>query len=197
MRFFLTLIIFLIIGVLVGFFSALIQNKGHKNYEEFIQRYLQSIEETFELQTLEVTGVAELYYEEKDAHFLSYFTNPLFSKQYHFYVPFQAIYGIPLKNTRFLKFFDFKIYVDIPKAELVSFDLKLSDKKIISKEGWWVFQDDKKFLEFEKKIYEKQKNELKNHQEFKERARKEAQNKMLELLAPLNLPVEFSFISNY
>lgn len=196
MRFFVSLLIFWVLGALVGFFSTVRTGGEHKGREEFIQAYLRSIEETFELQTLEVTGLAELYYEEKDVHFLSHLTNALFSREYHFYVPFKASYGIPLKNTRFLRFFQSKVYVDVPKAELMSFDLELPNKKIISREGWLVFQDDKKFLEFERKIYEKQKNELKNHQEFKEKARKEAQNRILELLAPLNVPVEFSSVLN-
>lgn len=183
------------ISVLIGFFTTIAYPSKYESHEQFVQKYLQSVEEVFDLQTLEVHGIAQLEYSEKDHHFLSHFTNPLFAKEYQWYVPFQAVYGISLKNTRSFKFFNSKIYVDIPQPELLSFDLQMHKKKIISKEGWLVLQKDTKFLTFEKKIYEKQKMELLNNQEFKEKAKKEAQTKILELLKPLNLPVEFSKIT--
>ncbi len=195
MKFSSFLLIFIIFGILSGFYSSVFLNKRYNNHEEFVQKYLQSVEETFELQTLEVVGVAEFFYNEKDEHFLSNFTNPLFAKEYRFYVPFKAEYGINLKNSKFLNFYNSKIYAELPKAELVSFDLQLQKKKIISKEGWLVFQNDNKFLQFEKKLFEKQKNELIKNKEFQEKAQNEAKNKVLELLKPLNLPVEFIFFS--
>ncbi len=190
------ILVFFISGILLGFYSSVFLNKRYQNHEEFVQKYLQSIEETFELQVLEVVGMAEFSYSEKDQHFLSNFTNPLFAKEYRFYVPFQAEYGVNLKNSKFLKFFNSKIYVELPKAELMSFDLQLPKKKIISKEGWLVFQSDNKFLEFEKKLFEKQKSELIKNKEFQEKAQNEAKNKVLELLEPLKLPVEFRYVSS-
>lgn len=192
MKFFGLLFFTFLTGILSGFYFTFSWNKKYPNHEEFVQKYLQSVEETFELHTLKVTGLAELHYVEKENHFLSYFTNPLFSKEYWFYVPFKAEYGINLKKAHFLKFYQSKIYVDLPPIELLSFDLQLPEKKIISKEGWLVFQDDEKFLAFEKKLYEKQKKKLIHNKDFKEKAQKKAQEEILELLKPLNLPVEFT-----
>jgi len=185
--------VFIISGVL-GYYSTLFSNLHEKERkkEEFIQKYLQTVEKTFDLHTLEVQGIAKLDYTEKDEHFFSYFTNPLFSKEYHFLIPFKATYGISLKNVKTLNFYQNKIYVSLPEAQLLTFDLELQNKKIFSKEGWLVFQKDDKFHEFEKKIYEKQKKELEENQKFKEDAKIYAQNQITELLKPLNLPIEFN-----
>lgn len=193
MKFVKLLIITFLSSIIISFYYTIAVNQRQNDKAElFIQKYLKSIEETFDLYSLKITGIAELHYSEKDEHFLSSITNPLFSKEYHFYIPFEAVYGISLKNVHFIKFYGQKIYVTLPAPELMMFDLQLQNKKIYTKEGWLVLQKDEKFINFEKKIYEKQKSELINDKELKKKAQKEAQKQITELLKPLNLPIEFS-----
>ncbi len=187
-----TFLLSVLIGVGYAFYDS--HHFNAKKKQEFVQKYLKSVQEIFDLQTLEVSGIAELKYSEKDKHFFSSLTNPLFAKEYEIVVPFQATYGISLKNVNVFNFFQSKIYVDLPKPELISFDLQLYQKKIISKEGWLIFQKDDKFMELEKKIYEKQKTELLNNKTLKARCYEEAKNTIQVILQPLNLPVEFDKI---
>lgn len=187
-----TYFVVFLFGGLIGFFQTFQYNTLKNPKEEYILKYLNAVEQTFDLHTIEVTGIAELKYTEKDEHLLSSLTNPLFSKEYHFFIPFQATYGINLKKIKFLNFYQSKIYVNLPNPELLTFDLQLHKKRILTNEGWLVFSRDDKFVNFEKKIYEKQKSELKSNQEFKKMALEEAKTKIKELLKPLNMPVDFS-----
>ncbi len=142
----------LLVSILSGYFYQFSLDHSLIQNPEFIKRYLQSVEEIFDLQSIEVSGIAEFNYIEKDEHLFSFLTNPLFSKEYQFYIPFKATYGVSLKKTKTLKFFNSKIYVNLPNSELLSFDLQIKNKKILSQEGFLVFQKDDKFFLFEKYV---------------------------------------------
>jgi hypothetical protein len=87
--------------------------------------------------------------------------NTLNRKHLRVSIPLQASFGISLQDSA-LNISSVKdtLYFQLPPARLLSFDLNLAEKQVISEKGWLVFSDNEAFVPIEKYLYDREKRRL-------------------------------------
>lgn len=123
------------------------------------------------INTLSVTGVSRVT-RDTTSHdtVLATIESKLFGERTSIEIPFTAQYGINGDDIQVTRSGG-KTVIQLPSSELMSLELHMDQVQQMSEKGLFVFDNDEKFVDLQKELYENQKSKLEKDTQYLEQSR--------------------------
>lgn len=123
------------------------------------------------INTLSVTGVSRVTRDTTNHDtVLATIESKLFGERTSIEIPFTAQYGINGDDIQVTRSGG-KTIIQLPSSELMSLELHMDQVQQMSEKGLFVFDNDEKFVDLQKELYENQKSKLEKDTQYLEQSR--------------------------
>jgi hypothetical protein len=168
---FLNVFIFLIVAVTGFYLGKIIADYLSPVKNEFYTQVIHSVQFITKVSAYKIHNIEELEWDnsitEKNEAFplMNKIANFFYLKKLKIIVPITATYGIDIDSANFQAYIQKDtLFMNIPKAKLLFFEVKWNQKKMYSEKGILEFENDHQFDDLEKLFYQnKFKLYQKNH----------------------------------
>lgn len=151
------------------------------------------VQEIAELASLEVDGNTTFTSTNvtNDGSFTDAFKKVFLEKSVRLNAPYKAKYGIDLQSKKMrVDKSDSIIKIYLPEPRLLSYEIILSRMDATNQKGWFQFQDDQEYLNFQKKLYTDSRAQLEKNAVYLNRSR----NKICDIIQKYFVPAKVKTI---
>ncbi len=193
MRYFLGFII-VIAAVIIGYnVGAFFTNRG--NQTGIIQNF-SFVRDIAELASIEVTGITTSTSSNiaNDGSLTDDFKKLFIENTVRLSAPYTAKYGVDLGDSSLrIEHSDSVLKVYLPSPKLLSYEIHLNRLEASNKKGWFRFENEAAYNEFQKKMYSESRVLLEKNEVYLNRSR----NKICEIIQKYFVPLHFKTICIY
>ncbi len=193
MRYFLGFIV-VVAAIIVGYFAGTFFTK-RDNRTGIIQNY-SFVRDIAELASIEVTGVTSSTSSNiaNDGSFTDDLKKLFIENTVRLSAPYTAKYGVDLGDSSLrIEHNDSVLKVYLPQPKLLSYEIHLDRLEASNKKGWFRFENEAAYNQFQKKMYSESRSLLENNKVYLDRSR----NKICEILQKYFVPLHVKTICIY
>ena len=189
------LIVFLVLMVAFAFYF-LGKKNGSSDLTTDIVNNTTLIKQIAELSALEVNGISNIKVSNKGDNkgLWDKFKNYLAENTLYIAIPYQAKYGVDMKNLQInINTIDSIVNIDFPSCKLLSLQLQLDKINAIGQTGVFNTIALEQYINVQKQLYEASYTELNNNKRNQQMAEENIKAILLKYYAPMHLKVSCNF----
>ena len=163
-----------------------------KEHTDLTQNYA-FVRAIAELASLEVSGTTSLKSSNvaNDGSWSDELKRVFIERTVRLTVPFTAKYGVNMKDSSLrIERTDSTLKVYLPPPKLLSYEIHLDRLEASNEKGWFQFENEETYPQFQKKLYNQSRSLLENNQNYLKQSRDKICEIMAKYFAPLHVKTE-------
>ena len=160
-----------------------------KEYTDLTQNY-SFIRSIAEMASLEVRGLTTLKSSNvsNDGSWSDELRRMFIERTVRLSVPYTAKYGVNMNDSSLrIERTDSTLKVYLPQPKLLSYEIHLDRLEASNEKGWFQFENEETYPQFQKKLYNESRAQLQNNAKFLEQSRGKICEIISKYFAPMNV----------
>ena len=186
-----TAILVIVLAVIIGVLAYFLGKKNGSVKIENIALNEALVKEIAELSTLEVRGTATIKNTnlQNDGSLSDNLKKWFLENTVNISVPYIAKYGVNLQQQKINIIPQGKtVIIHLPEPQLLSYELVMDKENTITKEGWFITQNNNYYSSVQASLYTQTKNQMQNNTLYKQRT----EEKIVAILQDYYRPVGYT-----